>query len=346
MACRGVEALASAGAHDIVFIINPAIRERVEDALPAGACRFIDSPCKTRRAQGIRNLAGRTGIHPLEKLFTRIDADLLLCIQGDIEQSSRALIAARRIGLESVSYIALPHRMETMGAKLGALRDRCNRSLVKLPDRYITISKSLAELLRTRGARQPITVVPNGIAIPRTPSPDPSERSDVLGMLGRIEFKQKQQAFMVHTFCEQAASFKDCRLLIAGDGPDQPALEELIARSSRAAEITLQPWPSNPDGFFDAIDMLVIPSRFEGVPLVMLEALARGIPVIGSHCDGMKDTLPAGWTFEKENAASLSETFSRVRETWKNDIGTLRKHIRDHHSIETFQTDFRQAVLP
>jgi len=281
----------------------------------------------------------------LHRQFAQLQPDLVLCIQGDIEHSSQALIAAQRSGVDCISYIALPHNRTTMGARFGAWRDTLNHGLFRQPSSYIAISDSMAGILRQRGVTQPITVVPNGIARPRDPVAGHPKKGTVLGMLGRIEFKQKRQDFMVQVFCTFPQAFGNCRLLIAGDGPDWASLEQLVADGPRKADIALHPWQDDINAFFASIDLLVIPSRFEGVPLVMLEALARGIPVMGSNRDGMKDLLPDSWTFETENAAALADTFSTLRNNWQHLIGPLQERILTDYSLETFKLNFANAVL-
>ncbi len=146
---------------------------------------------------------------------------------------------------------------------------------------------------------------------------------------------------MVPTFIDHPDVFGDCRLLIAGNGPDEEKLKRLIADKEN---ISLLPWQEDAEAFYEQIDCLLLPSRYEGVPLVMLEALARGIPVVGSARDGMRDILPEAWIFEPENAQSLAKTFSRARKSWQSEIDALRQIILAEHSLENFKTGFRNAV--
>jgi len=341
MACHGIEALASDPTNEITCITNPCNQRLVENLEAIASCKILEAPLSTRKMCSRISVRGR---RKLQCLFESLEADLVLCIQGDIRQSSLALLAARNAGIDCISYIALAHHSVTMGARLGRLRDRGNQSLFNQPTRFITISDSMAALLRSRGAMQHIDVVPNGISIPPDPGPERHERLSVLGMLGRIEFKQKQQDFLVQAFCDFPQAFESCSLVIAGDGPDRNRLEQQVAGCQRSAAIDLRPWQTDIDAFFASIDLLVIPSRYEGVPLVMLEALARGIPVIGSNRDGMEEILPESWTFEAESPAALAETFSHVRETWQNDIGPLRQRILANHALEAFRKNFVMAV--
>jgi glycosyltransferase involved in cell wall biosynthesis len=372
MACHGIEALAVDPANEIICMIHPGNLRLAEKLKKINSCRILETPCLSRRFRGGPNPIDRRGITKLRHLFKTLQADLLLCIQGDIEHSSRALAAAQGSGLECISYIALPHRLSHMGARFGAWRDSLNSGLFARPSRYIAISERMAGLLRQRGVTQPVTVVPNGISMPpmdtaanharsqienedgveqtltdshSAPAARPRKRLTVLGMLGRIEFKQKQQDFMVKAFCDFPSAFEDCRLLIAGDGPDRCKLEQLVLNVPRTADIELLPWQPDIEAFFASIDLLVIPSRFEGVPLVMLEALARGIPVIGSNRDGMEELLPESWTFEAENAAALADTFSSVGDTWQQMMDPLRQKILNEHSLEAFKAGFCAAVL-
>jgi glycosyltransferase involved in cell wall biosynthesis len=121
-------------------------------------------------------------------------------------------------------------------------------------------------------------------------------------------------------------------------------LKQLIARCPRRSDITLLPWQDDTEAFYAAIDCLMLPSRFEGVPLVMLEALRRSTPVLGSRCDAMLDILPDEWTFDPENGPALAETFARSRQTWKNPIETLRIRIETGMSLDSFSTSFHRAI--
>jgi len=322
MACHGIEALANNPSTDVSVMFNPS------NTKLGIRLREMDLPtCPTG--------SGWPSAQP----------DLVLCIQGDLTQSIGGLKAARNTGAECVSYLALPHSLAVMGARLGTLRDRLNQHNVNLADRYISISGSMKKKLIMRGCTKPIHVVPNGINTAtavrgqRYPSHAPP---CTLGLAGRFEFKQKQQDFMINAFRNHLEAFQGCQLLIAGDGPDEKALHRLIDNHDT---ISLLPWQQDMDAFYNRIDFLIIPSRYEGVPLVMLEALARGIPVIGSNRDGMKEVLPDAWTFESGNPAALAETFSRVRDTWQDDIDSLRENVLQKHSLDAFKSNFCNAVL-
>ncbi len=341
MAGHGIEALAADPGLEVVLMFNPRNKRLANRVSGIENLQTLEAPCSTRKFQGLRNRMETGGIRILEKIFQNLKPDLVLCIQGEIEDSSKAVLAARRAGIECTSYIAIPHPMRLMGAKLGGLRDRINQYLFNQPDRYIAISESMKALLVERGVAKPITIVPNGIRTPESTGTKPPAPRPTLGLIGRVEFNQKQQDFMVRTFCGFPEQFKDCRLLIAGDGPDRERLQKIVEGK---AEITLLPWQDDTEAFYESIDFLMLPSRFEGVPLVMLEALARGIPVIGSRRDGMMDLLPENWTFPSENGEALAETFSKVRKNGWNEIGEIEKKLRSEMSLEAFGKNFRRTV--
>ncbi len=318
MACHGIEALAADPEIEIVCMLNP---DNHKLAQKLEKYTVLNAPSKVQQLKAL-------------------NLDLVLCIQGDLGQSTRGIAAAKKAGIQCISYLALPHTLHQMGAKLGALRDRAHQKQLNQPNRYIVISESMQQLLRDRGVTVPITIVPNGIPTSSS-SPKPHPSSLTLGLLGRIEFNQKQQDFMVRTFLAFPEAFEGCRLLIAGDGPDAGKLHQLVKEKEN---ITLRSWQENTEAFYEEIDILLLPSRYEGVPLVMLEALARGIPVLGSNRDGMRDTLPEAWTFEPGNSEALANAFSGLRSRWKNEIEAIKKRIVIQTSLETFKTNFRNAL--
>lgn len=109
---------------------------------------------------------------------------------------------------------------------------------------------------------------------------------------GRLS-SQKNFALLIDAFA-QMASASD-RLTIYGDGPDRSALERRIIRLGLAQQVSLP-------GFIDAIipklqvaDVFVLSSDYEGVPAVIVEALAAGIPIVATDCSvSMGDMLDDG----------------------------------------------------
>lgn len=357
MACLAVEALARAKDIELIFFYSPE-NERLKRRLSSiqagsGNMELRTTPFRTRKLQGLRNRLAHKSIRDLRTLLEAENPDLVLCIQGEIEDASLALCAGRKMKAPCISYIPIPHRMALMGAKLGFLRDQINTYLFRRPDGWITISESMKTLLEERGTKRPIEVVNNGIDTSRfSPLAKQAARTalglpeykTLIGSIGRIEFNQKQQDFLVRTFSKHWKNNEDMRLVLVGDGPDSDRLKTLINELGLQKQALLLPWQEESALVYSALDVLIIPSRFEGVPLVMLEALACGTPVIASARDGMKDLLPVAWTFEAENGDALATTYDYVSNHWKNDINALQTKIKTEYTIQTFQSNFEQAV--
>ncbi len=321
MAVRGIEALAQTGGLELTVMHHPENRKL------SAALQQLD---------GLQAAVADPGTIPARQ------PDIVLCIQGDIAQSAAGIAAAKKSRAECISYLAVPHTLAHMGAKFGAVRDLKNKPLFNKPDRFITISDSMKKIMQQRGCRRPITVVPNGIPAPPIPKLTAHDDQFAIGIIGRIEFKQKQQDFFVQAYRKHPALFGRSRVLIVGSGPDEQPLKKMIRNDDRIAHLPRQ---DDMEAVYEVLDMLVIPSRFEGVPLVMLEALARGIPVIGSRCDGMQDILPHSWTFTPGDSASLAAVFHDIRETWTKNIDDLQHRILEEHSLERFKAQFVKAVL-
>jgi glycosyltransferase involved in cell wall biosynthesis len=239
-----------------------------------------------------------------------------------------------------------------MGARLGKLRDVFSSRLFTLPDSFVTITDEMARLLRLRGATAPIHIVYNGVDTNRFQAGDPDlacSKLDLpidkvrIGVIGRIEFRQKQQHLLVEAIAANSDLSESCHLVFAGDGPDVGALQELIARHSISA--TVLPW-SDPALLYQALDALVIPSRYEGLPLVMLEALSSGTTVLASDRDGMKDLLPAEWRFQPDCHQAISTVLSRfVKNGRPKPDPHLIERVRSSMSLPSFRQSFSSSIL-
>ncbi|NQW99247.1 glycosyltransferase family 4 protein [bacterium] len=355
MALLGVEAVLADFPGPVHFIASAA-NDKLCGKIAALAQRFPQLTLETvdyqsSKLEALRNWVRPSRIRPLAERFRQLAPSLVVAIQGNIEHSSLALHAARRAGIRSASYIPVPHSNAEMGAKLGALRDLFASRLFTLPDAFITISDEMARLLQQRGATAPRHIVYNGVDTDRFQPGDalaacaglglPPDKVR-LGVIGRIEFRQKQQHLLVRAVAADPALARCCHLVFAGDGPDIEALRALVARHQLSA--TVFPW-TDPAKLYQALDALVIPSRYEGLPLVMLEALASGTAVLASDRDGMKDLLPAEWRFQPNEPAALAAALSRFIARGRPAASPeLVAKVRGSMSLESFGKSFSAVI--
>ena len=276
---------------------------------------------------------------------------MILVVQGNIEQCANVLGLKGRVACPVISYLPLPHKHAEMGAKLGAIRDVSCRGLYGEPDGFIVISETLGRMLAANGAAGRIQVVENGIPLDVfKDQPTPAEaraqfnlpqEGYLWGQTGRIEFKQKGQDFALKVFLERLKVHGDEHLVFLGSGPDREALE---AASAAHANVHCLPWTDNPAPLYAAVDGMILPSRYEGVPLAMLEALANGVPVASTDRDGMRDWLPAAWRFAYRDCRSAHGAMDAVRNADTLVIDSLKQRIWKDHTVEDFQRRFSSAI--
>jgi glycosyltransferase involved in cell wall biosynthesis len=356
MALLGVEAVLNASSTPVRFIASSAngkLCERIADLAgthPQFSFETVDY--HSSKFEAIRNRLMPLRIRTLAARLRETHSSLIVAIQGNIEHSSLVLHAARLAKIPSASYIPVPHSNAQMGARLGAIRDGFCDHLFKLPDSFITITDEMARMLRLRGAAAPIHIVYNGVDVSRFQPRDSQEARQklklpsgkiLLGTIGRIEFRQKQQHLLVEAIAMKPALAATCHLVFAGEGPDVAALHGLIEKTKVSG--TVLPW-SDPAILYPALDALVIPSRYEGLPLVMLEALSCGTAVLASDRDGMRDFLPSAWRFRPNDASALSSALEIFIEngTPKAPPDLVAK-VRGSLSLESFREAFVTTVL-
>lgn len=167
-----------------------------------------------------------------------------------------------------------------------------------------SVRRSLLDTLRVpESAAGRVTVVTNGVPIP--PPPTEAQRRQVrarhgvgedqvwIVMAGRLT-EAKNPACLLEALALLPDLRPRLRVLIAGEGHLRPELEALVERHGLAPVVSL---PGNRDDLgqiMAAADLLAMPSRWEGVPMVLLEALARGLPVVGTRIPGLADVVEDG----------------------------------------------------
>lgn len=151
--------------------------------------------------------------------------------------------------------------------------------------------------LHELGVTTPLDVIPNGIDIERfTPDGPPSELivedGPVLLSVGR-HVRGKRPELALEAFANYREDTPHATLYLCGDGPIRERLERKATALGVAESVTFLgevPYDEMP-GIYRAADVCLVPSRFEGVPRTVLEALATNVPVIAADLKQMRGSF-------------------------------------------------------
>ena len=341
----------------IYFRGNARLSKQIAD-LAALSPRFKPLPqdYASRQFQFLRTLVSGRAIRRIADTIAGYAPDVVVVAQGAIAFGSAGLLAAKKAGVPSISYIPMTHpeRMFSASRFKAALRDTVNRSYYRLPDEYITISPRMEAYLRRKGLRQPVTIVQVGIDPAACHSVDKDEARAKLGlavddwvfaMVGRVQFWQKRHDLAVKGLALARAQLPNLKLLVVGDGPDLAALKELVRVEGVENGVVFAGWTDGLSPVYSAVDALAIPSRYEGVPLVMLEAMFFGRPVIASAVDGMADILPPHWLFPSGDASAFAARL--VQAAGPSESALLdahRERVLETFSLPVFERAFLAAI--
>lgn len=171
------------------------------------------------------------------------------------------------------------------------------------PLRRMILRDARAVVANSEGLRQlslaadpiEVQVIPNGVDTARF-TPATSSRSDnafrVLAV-GRLQ-EQKNHAFALRMLSEAKSRLsRPLEYHIVGDGPLRGALEQKATELGLAANITWHGWlpREHLPELYRSCDCLLHPTLYEGMPNVVLEAMASGLPVIASEVAGNRETV-------------------------------------------------------
>jgi len=188
---------------------------------------------------------------------------------------------------------------------LRPLYRRIERKLAGQTARIICVSEGEREEALLAGLpEEKLTVISNGIDLTRWAPPSPEERAAarralgitgkeiIIGALARLT-PQKGIDLLVQATEDLAQDFPDMRILIWGDGPQRNALIAL-ARRLRLPCVQFVGETRDPARAYAAMDVFCSPSRWEGCPYAVLEAMACGLPVVASDVAGHSDLIEDG----------------------------------------------------
>ncbi len=218
------------------------------------------------------------------------------------------------------------------------------RFLAMLSTRLITISPSLLSELVERfriAPKERFVVIRLGFDMERWNQYDPDKartwRQDwapngetLIAWIGRM-VPIKRVEVLLHAAQQLFQLGMSIRLILVGEGPERPRLQELAQRLGVADRCVWAGPIEDMPTLYRAIDAVALPSRNEGTPVVLIEALACGVPVIASAVGGVSDVLHQGeWGYlvpPNANWAFALKDFITHLSAWQIRAKAAQSHI-------------------
>lgn len=175
----------------------------------------------------------------------------------------------------------------------------------------------------------------------RTPSPPPE--SHELLSIGRL-VPRKEHARLIEAFATVLETFPRAHLTIAGDGPMRENLEKRISKLGLERSIKLVGWLSEQDLIqrIERSRALVHPSTAEGLPVVIMEAMALRRPVIATAVAGVAELVEDGlhgWLIPPGDTAQLAKSMIACLADEPSELAKMcesaHARIREHHDAAT-----------
>ncbi|MDN0196924.1 glycosyltransferase family 4 protein [Streptomyces sp. S.PNR 29] len=289
----------------VARVVADLVRAQLADGMDVTvACP--DSPLTAElRARGatVRHWAATRSPGPSLLREVRNLARVIDEVRPDLvhAHSAKAGLAGRLAVRGRIPTVFQPHAwsFEAVDGSTAALALKWERWGARWATRVVCVS----EAERATGARAGITgrwsVIPNGIDPERfRPAAAGTVRAGLAPLaglppatllavcVGRL-CRQKGQDVLLRAWEDIVCKVPDARLVLVGDGPDHDRLRAAAPESVlfAGAVTDASPW-------YQAADVVVLPSRWEGMALAPLEAMACGRPVVVTDVDGARESLP------------------------------------------------------
>jgi glycosyltransferase involved in cell wall biosynthesis len=162
----------------------------------------------------------------------------------------------------------------------------------------------------------------------------------ILGMIGSLEapYKGFDTALKAISKLETESSRQIILEIVGGGNP--ATVEKLIAKLGLGNNVAIKGSLPYPDGIFnwlDNVDIFLQPSRVEGLPRALVEAMSRGCACIGSEVGGIPELIPTGFLIKKNDSNKLAELILKLKD----------EKTRKEHSILCFNKaiEYDKSIL-
>lgn len=295
---------------------------------PSGALNVSMDISKYLKKQGyividIFRKYNRTNLYNVIVIKDKFTLDFIISLRKFIVENKPDLIlvhgysthiwvklAVKYSGLK-VKVIHIEHNME----KYTGLRRYLTKKLDNITCKYICVSKGVATHLIKQGIdKNKVKVIYNGIDLRKFDLPKQKHDIFTVSMVARFS-KQKDQMTLVKAI-EYLIKEKNeqIRLILMGNGKTRAYIQRYIDKNKLNEDITIL--EGNFLDLITKVDLFVLSTHYEGLPLVLCEAMASSTPVIATNIPGVDEIITnekTGLLVQEKNIKNLSEAIMYIK---------------------------------
>jgi len=224
----------------------------------------------------------------------------------------------------------------------------------------VSVSKKALEQAAKAGTRRErMIVIQNGIVPSRANLAEVSMTRREIGLddgdifllaVGRLVY-QKGHEFLISAMTSVLTMFPRAKVVICGDGNLHKALEAQIARLRLVESVLLLGNRTDIDRFLSSANIFVLPSRWEGLPVSLLEAMGMGLPVIATRVEGVEEVVQdgvQGLLVPPEDSAALAAALGELigqPELRQTMALAARKRIEESYTADIMCEKYLRVML-
>jgi glycosyltransferase involved in cell wall biosynthesis len=278
--------------------VSPTIVERVASGRPTAATRVVPG---ARSGHDWRSLVEHL------RVLRQIAPDIVhanLSSPWSCQYCIAAAALLRRPRIVAVYQLPVP--------PVSTRQWRTKRLTARGVDRHVGVGERTSREVETIVGLSPgsVQTIHNGVPDDAYPAAPRLRPGPLIGAVGRVE-PQKGFDILIRALREIVGA----TLVLVGDGRERGRLDELAHRVGVADRVVWTGWSEDPRSYLASFDVFALPSRFEGFPLVALEALLARAAVVATDVGSVAEAIRDGETgllVPAEDPAALARAIRRL----------------------------------
>lgn len=278
----------------------------------------------------------------LRRAIRRSRATAVLSMGDDI--SVLALLATAGTGLRCV----VAEQTDPRQHHIGRVWEHLRRLTYPMADAVVVQTDAVVPWARSVAKNAPVHVIRNPLRDMSRFAKENAPHDPVIVAASRLA-PEKALDVLILAFRQVADEFPAWKLEILGEGPERAALASLTVRLGLSERVRFAGWVSEPGDVFARSSIFVMPSRYEGFPNALLEAMGSGLAVISTACTGPLEIITPerdGLLVPIGSTEALASALKRLMSNpeLRTSLGSQALAVRERYRIQAIAQNW-EALL-